>query len=279
MSSERRATSEKIAPLMLALREMSDQDGLFNQTVAERLGLNVTDFKCLSIISRLRPVDRGQARGDHRADHRGDHRGARPAREGAVHSPRAGSGRSPPGANRAERRAPRGLRGDLPAVREADDRALRGLRREAARDGALVPPGDARDARGADAAAAGDAARARGGPRGRALGAARRDRARAAALRRRRRPAPGRGRPADARPLPGEVRRAPGAGEARRGHGHHLLRARRLALRLAPGERDGDAERHHPLAPRDPRRDVEVRRRFSRTSRCRGSRSPAARAR
>jgi DNA-binding MarR family transcriptional regulator len=41
-------------------REFSSAVVLFHQAVAERLGLNATDFKCLDILNRIGPITAGQ---------------------------------------------------------------------------------------------------------------------------------------------------------------------------------------------------------------------------
>lgn len=46
--------------LQRELRDFSDQDVLFSQALADRLGINLTDFKCLSILERTGAVTAGK---------------------------------------------------------------------------------------------------------------------------------------------------------------------------------------------------------------------------
>lgn len=52
MSSGPGKRAESVEALMRELRHFSDQDVLFNQALAERMGLNLTDLTCLSILER-----------------------------------------------------------------------------------------------------------------------------------------------------------------------------------------------------------------------------------
>lgn len=47
MSSGRAKRAELLEGLGRELRHFSDQDVLFSQALADRLGVNLTDFKCL----------------------------------------------------------------------------------------------------------------------------------------------------------------------------------------------------------------------------------------
>src|SRR4051794_26920350 len=49
-----------MAALQQELRNFSDQDVLFSQALADRLGINLTDFKCLSILERTGAVTAGK---------------------------------------------------------------------------------------------------------------------------------------------------------------------------------------------------------------------------
>lgn len=52
--------AELIGQLIQTMRETSGQSVLFNQAVAERLGLNATDLRCLDIVGRRGPLTAGQ---------------------------------------------------------------------------------------------------------------------------------------------------------------------------------------------------------------------------
>ncbi|MDY7228966.1 MarR family winged helix-turn-helix transcriptional regulator [Hyalangium rubrum] len=60
MSSGRGKRAELMEGLGRELRNFSDQDVLFSQALADRLGINLTDFKCLSILERTGAVTAGQ---------------------------------------------------------------------------------------------------------------------------------------------------------------------------------------------------------------------------
>jgi DNA-binding MarR family transcriptional regulator len=52
-----------LGPLLRELRDFSDQDVLFSHALADRLGINLTDFKCLSILERNGAVTAGKLAG------------------------------------------------------------------------------------------------------------------------------------------------------------------------------------------------------------------------
>lgn len=60
MSDVQPERSDTLARLQSELRRMSAQSVLFNQAVAERLGLNATDLRCGDIISRTGPITAGR---------------------------------------------------------------------------------------------------------------------------------------------------------------------------------------------------------------------------
>ena len=60
MSSGRGKRAALLESLLRELRDFSDQDVLFSQALAERLGINLTDFKCLSILERNGAVTAGK---------------------------------------------------------------------------------------------------------------------------------------------------------------------------------------------------------------------------
>jgi DNA-binding MarR family transcriptional regulator len=60
MSSGRGKRAALLEALLRELRDFSDQDVLFSQALAERLGINLTDFKCLSILERNGAVTAGK---------------------------------------------------------------------------------------------------------------------------------------------------------------------------------------------------------------------------
>jgi DNA-binding MarR family transcriptional regulator len=60
VSSRRGRREELLEALGRELRDFSDQDVLFSQALADRLGINLTDFKCLSILERTGAVTAGR---------------------------------------------------------------------------------------------------------------------------------------------------------------------------------------------------------------------------
>lgn len=60
MSSRQGQRAALLESLLRELRDFSDQDVLFSQALAERLGINLTDFKCLSILERNGSVTAGK---------------------------------------------------------------------------------------------------------------------------------------------------------------------------------------------------------------------------
>lgn len=60
MSSGQGKRAALLESLLRELRDFSDQDVLFSQALAERLGINLTDFKCLSILERNGAVTAGK---------------------------------------------------------------------------------------------------------------------------------------------------------------------------------------------------------------------------
>jgi DNA-binding MarR family transcriptional regulator len=60
VSSGRAKRAKLLEGLGRELRNFSDQDVLFSQVLADRLGMNLTDFKCLSILERTGAVTAGQ---------------------------------------------------------------------------------------------------------------------------------------------------------------------------------------------------------------------------
>lgn len=60
MSSGQERRAVLLESLLRELRDFSDQDVLFSQALAERLGINLTDFKCLSILARNGAVTAGR---------------------------------------------------------------------------------------------------------------------------------------------------------------------------------------------------------------------------
>ena len=60
MGGERRARGELLGALGAALRKFSDEDVLYSQAVADRLGVNLTDFKCVSLLEREGPMTAGR---------------------------------------------------------------------------------------------------------------------------------------------------------------------------------------------------------------------------
>lgn len=60
MSSGRAKRAQLLESLVRELRDFSDQDVLFSQALADRLGINLTDFKCLSILERNGAVTAGR---------------------------------------------------------------------------------------------------------------------------------------------------------------------------------------------------------------------------
>lgn len=49
-----------LAELMLAFRETSTEGVLLHQAIADMLGLNITDYKCLGFIIRYGPISAGK---------------------------------------------------------------------------------------------------------------------------------------------------------------------------------------------------------------------------
>jgi DNA-binding MarR family transcriptional regulator len=60
VSSGRGKRAAVLESLLRELRDFSDQDVLFSQALADRLGMNLTDFKCLSILERNGAVTAGK---------------------------------------------------------------------------------------------------------------------------------------------------------------------------------------------------------------------------
>lgn len=60
LSSNMEKHNEILEELSHALRDQSTQTIIFHQTLAEHLGLNATDHKCLEIISRTGPITAGR---------------------------------------------------------------------------------------------------------------------------------------------------------------------------------------------------------------------------
>ena len=83
------------------VRRSQNATDRFDQAVADALGLNRTDMRCLDVLQREGPRDRRAAgRGD-RADERRDDDRARPARARRLRAPGARPGRPPARAGRA----------------------------------------------------------------------------------------------------------------------------------------------------------------------------------
>ncbi|WP_224372838.1 MarR family winged helix-turn-helix transcriptional regulator [Hyalangium versicolor] len=60
MSSGEGKRSELFEAVRRELRDFSDQDVFFSQALADRLGMTLTDLKCLSILERTGPVTAGR---------------------------------------------------------------------------------------------------------------------------------------------------------------------------------------------------------------------------
>ncbi len=60
MSSELRKRHELLQGLVLAGRQMSTATVMFHQAIADRLGLNVTDHKCMDLLLINGPLSAGQ---------------------------------------------------------------------------------------------------------------------------------------------------------------------------------------------------------------------------
>ncbi len=60
MSRGQGKRAQLLESLLRELRDFSDQDVLFSQALADRLGINLTDFKCLSILERNGAVTAGK---------------------------------------------------------------------------------------------------------------------------------------------------------------------------------------------------------------------------
>ncbi|WP_037583120.1 MarR family winged helix-turn-helix transcriptional regulator [Stigmatella aurantiaca] len=60
MSSRWKGREELLEALSRGIRDFSDQDVLFSQASADRLGLNLTDLKCLSILERTGAMTAGK---------------------------------------------------------------------------------------------------------------------------------------------------------------------------------------------------------------------------
>lgn len=60
MSSGQGKRAALLEALQRELRDFSDQDVLFSQALADRLGINLTDLKCLSILERTGAVTAGK---------------------------------------------------------------------------------------------------------------------------------------------------------------------------------------------------------------------------
>ncbi len=60
MSSDISANDQLLQALVTEAREMTSQSVMFNQAIAERLGVNATDVRCMDILNRLGPITAGQ---------------------------------------------------------------------------------------------------------------------------------------------------------------------------------------------------------------------------